>query len=117
MSRDVCPVRRAGGEAVIVLPAEIDVTNADQVGAELMRLLDGGAVMLVVDMTETVFCDSAGIQMLLRAHRQAAAAGAGLRLAASARAVRRVLELTGADQVMDIYPDLDAATDGPAETE
>ncbi len=115
VSRDAFPVRRAGEGAVIVLPAEIDVTNADQVGAELTQVLDAGTVMLVVDMTETVFCDSAGIQVLLRAHRRAAAAGTELRLAASSRSVRRVLELTGADQVIDTYPDLNAAMDGVAE--
>jgi anti-anti-sigma factor len=110
------PVRRVGEDAVIVLPAEIDVTNADQVGAELMQALDASAVMLVVDMTETVFCDSRGVQMLLRAHRQATAAGMELRVATSSRSVRRVLELTGTDRVIDMYPDLSAAMNRAAGT-
>ena len=101
---------------MIVLPAEIDVTNSDQVGAELMQALDGSAVMLVVDMTETVFCDSSGIQILLRAHRQATAAGTELRLATSNPAVRRVLELTGTDRVIDMYPDLSTAMNRMTET-
>jgi anti-anti-sigma factor len=101
---------------VIVLPADIDVTNADQVGAELMQALEAGAAMLVVDMTETVFCDSSGVQMLLRAHRRATAAGTELRVATSNRSVRRVLELTGTDRVIDMYPDLSTAMNRAAET-
>jgi anti-anti-sigma factor len=101
---------------VIVLPADIDVTNADQVGTELMQALDGSAAMLVVDMTETVFCDSSGIQMLLRAHRRATAAGTELRVATSSRSVRRVLELTGTDRVIDMYPDLSTAMNRAAKT-
>lgn len=116
MSPDMSPVRRVGEDSVIVLPAEIDVTNADQVGAELTRALDASAVMLVVDMTETVFCDSSGIQVLLRAHRRAVAAGLELRLATSSPAVRRVLELTGIDRVIDMYPDLSAAMNRAAGT-
>jgi anti-sigma B factor antagonist len=116
VSLDPYPVRRAGGAAVIVLPAEIDVTNAAQVGAELARALEADTEVLVVDMTATVFCDSAGVQVLVRARHRAAAAGLALRLAAGTPQVRRVLELTGADQVIDTYPDLETATHGLAAT-
>jgi anti-sigma B factor antagonist len=116
LTQDVCSVRRANGTAVIVLPEEVDITNADRVAAELASVLDAGTRMLVVDMTGTQYCDSAGLQALVRAQQRAAAAGTGLRLAASARAVLRVMQLTGADQVIDTYPDLDAATDGLAIT-
>lgn len=116
MSPDMSPVRRVGEDSVIVLPAEIDVTNADQVGAELLRAVDASAAMLVIDMTGAVFCDSSGIQILLRAHRRAVAAGTELRLATSSPAVRRVLELTGTDLVIDIYPDLGAAMNRVTET-
>ena len=129
VSRDAFPVRRAGEGAIVVLPAEIDVTNADQVGVELTRVLEAGTVMLVVDMTETVFCDSAGIQKagrcdnreplrVMQSHRQAGRVGAP-REERPAHGqppfLRRVLELTGTDQVIDTYPDLNAAMDGVAE--
>ena len=57
---DVCLVRQAGRQTVIKLPVEIDMGNADQVGSELLRILDEGAATLVVDMTATVFCDWPG---------------------------------------------------------
>ena len=112
MSVDGCPVRWAAGRAVITLPAEIDANNADRVGEELLRVLDERPAVLVADMTGTRFCASAGIRALLVARQHAAEAGTGLRVAVSAYAVRRVLELMGADQVLDVFPDVDAGLRG-----
>ncbi len=112
MSLDACPVRRAGGTAVIVLPPEIDLNNADRIGAELDQARAADTAVLIADMTGALFCDSAGVRMLIRAFHRAAAAGTTLRLAAGSVPVRRVLELTGADSVIETYPDLDAATQG-----
>jgi anti-sigma B factor antagonist len=107
------PVRWAAGRAIIALPAEIDANNADRVGGELLRVLDERPAVLVVDMTGTSYCASAGIHALFIAARQhAAAAGTRLRVAASTYAVRRLLELMGADQVMDVFPDVDAGLRG-----
>ncbi len=110
MSVNPCLGPRAGGVVVIALPPQVDVTNARQLGAELARALEDSAEVLVVDGTATEFCDSAGVQMLVRVGHQAAAGKVGLRLATDARPVRRVLQLTGADQVIDMYADLATAT-------
>jgi anti-sigma B factor antagonist len=93
---------------VMVLPAEIDITNAGQVQYTLTRSLGDGTVELVADGSGTFFCASSGVAALLAAHRRAAAAGVQLRIASSP-ALRRVFELTGADQLLDTYPTLAAA--------
>ena len=49
-----------------------------------------------------------GSQLLL-ASRRASAVHAELRLVVGARAVLRILELVGADQVLPVYPDLGMA--------
>jgi anti-sigma B factor antagonist len=111
---DSCPVRWAGHRAVVALPGEIDVTNSAQVSAALRQTLADGAVVLVADMTATTFCASDGVKALIDARAAAVAAGAQLRVAgvAPGSVVRRVLELTGADQLLDLYPSLDAALPG-----
>lgn len=99
---------------VVTLPSEIDLANASQVHDALTRARESGTAMVVADATETTFCDCAGVRALVRAHRQATAAGTNLRVAsATSPIVRRILELTGADQVLDTYPTLTAALDGP----
>jgi anti-sigma B factor antagonist len=105
-----------GQLAVISLPAEIDVSNADQVREDLLSIVNRGATLLVVDMTATTFCDSAGVNALVRAFKRATASAAGMRLVVSAPAVQRILAITGVDHLIDIYPSVAAAmgtTDQP----
>jgi anti-sigma B factor antagonist len=99
--------------AVVAMPPELDLTNAGLVAAELAAALATGADVVVADGTGRGFCDSAAVAALIRAHHQAATAGAQLRVVATGKAVRRVLQLNGADQVLRVYPSLaSACTDG-----
>jgi anti-sigma B factor antagonist len=97
--------------AVVTLPAEIDISNDGLVEDELTSALGDRLSLLVADGTRTTFCASAGVSALIRAHHRAQAAGTRLRVVASP-AVRRILELTGADQVLDTYPGLADALAG-----
>ncbi len=100
---------------VIALPAEIDMANADRVGQQLRAALAPGVATVIADMTATRFCDSSGINMLVRAHGQAAANGTDLRLVVVSTAVLRTLTLLGLNQLLSIYPSLSQAlTAGPA---
>lgn len=99
----------ANGEAVVILPTEIDVTNAGQMGEDLIAAIQPGLTTLIADMTGTVFCDCSGVSALVRVHRAATDKGAELRLVATGPTVLRVLTLTGADQMLKIYPSLPMA--------
>jgi anti-sigma B factor antagonist len=103
-------VRWAGPHAVAAVPAEIDAANADEVRQGLLAAASLGAAVLVIDMSATTFCDSAGVQGIIAAHQQAAAAGTQLRLVAPA--VQRILTLIGIDQLVPIYPTLEEALAG-----
>lgn len=103
------PVSWHGRTAVVRLPAEIDLTLADDMREALLSVLNQGAGGLVVDMTATTFCDSAGITALVRAFRRAAANGATMRVATSTQPVLRVFSLVGIDRLIDVHPSVDAA--------
>lgn len=96
---------------VVTLPQEIDITTRGLVRNAITEALRGGAAVVVADATGTTFCDCAGVSALIRAHDEAAADGARIRVAASS-AVRRILRLTGADHVLSVYPEVAAALDG-----
>ena len=64
-------------------------------------------------MTATTFCDSSGISMLIRAHKQAAANRTELRLVVLAAAVLRALTLVKIDSLLPIYPTLSRALAAP----
>ncbi len=102
-----------GRVAVMTLPAEIDVSSADQIREDLLAAVAQDASLVIADMSATTFCDSAGVTALVRAARKANASGTGLRLATSTPAVTRVLAITGVDQLIDIYPSVVAAMAAP----
>ena len=112
MRDDACPVQWAGRRAVVTLPDHIDASNAGQIREELLSVIYHGAATLIADMTATTLCDRAGVHAVARACQRGAAAGTDLRLVATARAVRRMLAVSGLDQLVSVYPSLDAATAG-----
>jgi PAS domain S-box-containing protein len=93
----------------MTLPERIGVSDSGPVREQLLDLLDQGVAVLIADMTGTVSCDPAGADALLRAHQRATAGGALLRVAVTAPVVRQVLEASGLDRLVSIYPSVEAA--------
>jgi anti-sigma B factor antagonist len=99
---------------VVKLPAEVDFSNKSLVLATLAGALGSRPKVVVADGTGTGFCDCAAIHTLITAHHEAIAADAQLRVVTTGALVRRVLELTGADRILLVYPSLaDAHADHP----
>jgi anti-sigma B factor antagonist len=95
---------------VVVLPAEIDVTNSEQVYEQLLAALGPGVDTLVADLTATIFCDSSGVHAIMHAYETAGQRGAGMRLAVlPGTSVRRVLQLIGVGRLIPVYPSLEEA--------
>jgi anti-sigma B factor antagonist len=93
---------------VVAAPEEIDITTAYGLRAALASATRGHAIV-VVDMTRTRACDTAGLHVLVRAHRRALAQGGGLRLVISSPDVRRLFTITGLDRVIQHFASLDEA--------
>jgi anti-sigma B factor antagonist len=116
VSQPYSPVLWLGQVAVASLPVEIDLVNAGQVREDLLSVLNRGPSMLIVDMGGTTFCDSAGVNALVRAYKRSSASGAEMRLVVTAPGVQRVLAITGVDGLIDVYPSVAAAlADQPAQ--
>jgi anti-anti-sigma factor len=101
---------------IIVLPREIDLTNASDVLELITAACAPGVPVVIADLTGTSFCDSVGLRHLIRAGHQVAAVGAELRLAISpGGTVSWLIELTGIDRYLPVYPSaqLAAAGGGP----
>ncbi len=108
------PAGGTEGIAVVTAAAEIDITNAEQLRSALLRAAAKGPGTLVVDMTRTRFCDSAGLHTLIAAHKRARAEGHQLLLVISSPPVLRLLALTGVDRVIPHFTTLAGALDQPA---
>lgn len=107
--------RAASGPPVIVtLPPEVDAANAEQACGILYEAVASGAAVVIVDLTATTFCDSAGIHQILMAHQRAVAVGAQLRMAVSpGGSVARVVDLLGIGQLLAVYANTGDAAAAP----
>ena len=93
----------SGRHAVVTMPAEVDMTNATDVSDLLIAVAGESPEVITADMTATVFCDSAGVRALVRAHERADAGGSELRLALGDSPTARIIQLTGLDQIVPVY--------------
>ena len=110
MSDTKYPFQMVGGVPVVTAPAEIDATTAGRLRAILLEWHSRGHTTVVVDMTGTLFCDSAGLRELVWAHKRSVAEGGGLRLVIPAGgAVLRVLTVTGLDRLIPQFATLEEA--------
>jgi len=110
------PVQVTRGVPVVIAPDEIDITNAEALRAALLHAAARPGPALVVDMTRTRFCDSAGLHALIGAHKRARAEGRHLRLAVTGAQVRRILALTALDRLIHVCTSLDQALAHPPAT-
>jgi anti-sigma B factor antagonist len=100
MPETTFPVEVVLGVPVVAAPEEIDITNAIGLRAALLDAAAQGNGTLIVDMSQTQFCDSAALNVLVRAHQRAQAEGGEVRLVISAADVLRIFTVTGIDRVI-----------------
>jgi anti-sigma B factor antagonist len=79
---------------------DIDLSNADDLERHLEEQLAGEAVAVAVDLTEVLFIDSAGINILVTARRRADEIGKTLRVTGASGLVRELLDMTGVWQYL-----------------
>jgi anti-sigma B factor antagonist len=103
------PVEVVSGVPVVTAPEEIDIANAAGLRAALLEAAAHESRTLVVDMARTQFCDSAGLNVLVRAHERTRAEGGELLLVICAAAVLRIFAVTGIDHLIPNFPDLEQA--------
>jgi anti-anti-sigma factor len=107
---------------IITFPNEVDVTNAARISEQLQRAVRRGAqrlaeraganITIVADMTLTDFLDSAAIRGLMSAWREAQRSGIDFRVAVSSAQTMHILQVTGVDKVLKLYPGTAAALAG-----
>jgi anti-sigma B factor antagonist len=92
----------ATGESgpVIMLTGEADAQGVSELSTVLTAQLSTGATQLLVDTSKLRFADSSSIRALVLAARTLRDRGGTLVLAHPQPAVRRTLELMGADQLI-----------------
>ena len=109
-----------GAHCLVRVHGEIDLSNAHEVSAEIGSLVGPDARLLVVDLSDVTYLDSAGVALLLRLAERLRARRRQLHLVAPRGSpVRRVLDFTGLPRVIPLESRLEDALAwpgaGPAE--
>ena len=86
---------REGDVAVLTLAGELDPHTAPALAEELDDAIGGGATTVVLQLAELSFIDSSGLRVVISAHRRLDEAGGRLVLRTPSDTVRRLLEITG----------------------
>ena len=84
-----------GTVAAVTVAGEIDAFTAPRVHDAVEDAYRAATEMVVIDLTETTFIDSSGIEAILRFERRATAGGIGVVLVGARPEVRRVFDLCG----------------------
>lgn len=99
-----------GSVVVARLVGEVDLSNVDAVERTVVDSITEETHWLIVDLSETVYLDSAGVRLLFDLAVRVQAHGQQLRLVVSdATIVRRVLLLTQLDQTVPFDASVESA--------
>lgn len=101
--------RRIPGAVVLSAVGEMDVATAPALVQEAMRLIARGHDRLIIELAGVTFLDSSGINGLVRVMKSATSRGGKVVVAAPARSVARVFELTGLERLIPVVGTLGAA--------
>ncbi|MRH89616.1 anti-sigma factor antagonist [Nocardia sp. SYP-A9097] len=101
-------VRTRSAESAVILSAagEVDIVSAPTLSAAVGAALATDSAVLVVDLSGVGFFGSAGLSVLVEALESIG--GRRLKVVASPQ-VRRPIEVTGLDDLLDVYGTLEEA--------
>ena len=86
----------------------IDAATCAELQEVVYGLIDGGTARIVLDLQETVYISSAGLRVILNAAKRLYGTGQ-IVISNVAPEVRRILEVAGIPDVIDVYPDTNSA--------
>ncbi|HXF71237.1 MAG TPA: STAS domain-containing protein [Actinomycetota bacterium] len=102
--------RDEAGWTILRAAGEVDLYTAPRLRERLLGAIEGGATRVVVDLVDVSFMDSSGLGVLIGGLRRLRERGGELALVCGEGAVRRVLAITGLDQLFPIHASVERAT-------
>jgi anti-anti-sigma factor len=96
-------VRNRGALCLIRMLGEVDASNAHQLFVAIQDAIPDGTVTVALDLTETLYLDSAGVRLLFALAQRLEVRRQELRLIVPKESpIRTVLELTGLPKVVPL---------------
>ncbi len=97
--------RTQSDATVLHVDGELDILTAPKLSAELDVIIRRYAGDVVIDLSDALFIDSAGLHILLSAHRRLTRASRRMTVICGDGPVRRVIELARLTDTLGVVPD------------
>jgi anti-anti-sigma factor len=98
-----CKLGHDGTAETLFVMGELDISTAPTLEHAVSDALDGQGEEFRLDLSQLTFMDSTGATTLLHVHKRVDGLGRRLAVVSPTDAVRRVLEILGLDQVIDVH--------------
>ncbi|WSB04749.1 STAS domain-containing protein [Streptomyces sp. NBC_01794] len=95
--------------AILTIGGELDIDTATSLHHHMANQFLHGRRHLVLDLSDLQFMDSSGLNVLIKAGREARDTGGDVHLAAPTPIVLRLFEITGLSVAMPIHSTVDEA--------
>ena len=102
-------VRQAPDRTVLTLHGELDLMGAPRLKSEIESDTIDAAEVVVLDLDDVHFIDSAGLRVVLAAHERTVERGQRLALTPGSPQVQRLLSIAGVDRHLQTIASADAA--------
>ena len=99
---------------VFAVAGDADLHSAPEFRERLRRAIDGGATILVLDLSETTLVDSTSLGVFLGAMKRLRNHGGEIRLVVPRPEIRRVFEITMLDGIFPLFETQTQAIAGEA---
>jgi anti-anti-sigma factor len=100
-----------GGTPVVSVMGEVDRVTATALEQALLGVAEDQSGEVIVDLTCCSFLDSRGLNALVETRARLERSHRPLALVLSNPNVLRIFQITGCDELFEIYPSLGAAVD------
>lgn len=97
------------GYWVVKLEGRLDISNSSQFEQDCMKWIEQGQRKFILDLAALEYISSAGLRSILAATKKLKAQNGSLALCALSGLVEEVVTVSGFDNILQVFPDLDQA--------
>lgn len=100
------------GIPVMAIKGRLDATNAPLFDAQAAPLLAEAPKRILLDLSGLMYISSAGLGSIIRILKQTLLCGGRMGIFAVPAQIREIIEISGFEHLLDIYPDRETALNG-----
>ncbi len=99
------------GVSSVIVGGEVDLSTAPELKEVLNGVIDGGARLVLVDLSKATFIDSTTLGVLMGAVKRVRPGGGEIVIACDDPNIRKIFEITLLDRVFGIFDTPEAGAD------